>query len=70
MSAGVVSGTVALLLEEKHELKPADVKAVVQLTSTFLPAAGLLTGGAGSLNALAAVSWAPHLIRPRHKHRE
>jgi len=31
------------------------VKAAVQLTSTSLPAAGLLTGGAGSLNAFAAV---------------
>jgi serine protease AprX len=55
MSAAVVSGAVALLLEEKSRLKPADVKAVVQLTSTFMPAAGLLTGGAGSLNVLAAV---------------
>ena len=35
-------------------LKPVDVKAIVQLTSTFMPAAGLLTGGAGSLNAFAA----------------
>ena len=55
MSAGVVSGTVALLLQEKRRLKPVDVRAVVQLTSTFMPAAGLLSGGAGSLNALAAV---------------
>ena len=59
MSAGVVSGTVALLLEENRQLKPAEVKAVVQSTSTFMPAAGLLAGGAGSLNALAAVRWDP-----------
>ncbi|MEP7305086.1 MAG: S8 family serine peptidase [Acidobacteriota bacterium] len=55
MSAAVVSGAVALLLEEQRGLKPADVKAAVQLTSRSLPTAGLLTGGAGGLNAFAAV---------------
>jgi len=58
MAAGVVSGTVALLLQGDHQLKPRDVKAIVQLTSAFLPEAGLLTGGTGSVNALAAISWA------------
>jgi len=54
MSAAVVSGAVALLLEERDTLRPAEVKAAIQSTSTFMPAAGWLAGGAGSLNALAA----------------
>jgi hypothetical protein len=33
------------------------VKAVLQLTSSFLPDAGLLAGGSGSLNVLAAAAF-------------
>ena len=58
MAAAVASGAVALLLQERPELKPAGVKAVLQLTSTFLPSAGLIGGGAGSLNVLAAAEFA------------
>jgi serine protease AprX len=61
MGGGVVSGTVALLLQGDHRLKPWDVKAIVQLTSALLPEAGLLTAGTGSVNALAAVL---HVQRP------
>src|SRR5262249_2868032 len=49
MSAGVVSGAVALLLEQRPPLRPADAKAVLQLTSSFLPSAGLVGAGAGEL---------------------
>ena len=55
MAAGVVSGTVALLLEERERLTPRDAKAVLQMTSSFMPGEGLVVSGAGSLNALAAV---------------
>jgi serine protease AprX len=58
MAAGVVSGAVALLLEERPDLTPATTKAVLQLTSTYVPAAGLLGAGAGSLNVLAAAKMA------------
>jgi len=54
MAAGVVSGAVALLIEERPSLKPADAKAALQLTSTFLPAAGLAGAGAGEVNLLGA----------------
>jgi serine protease AprX len=54
MSAGVVSGAAALLLEERPDLAPRTTRAVLQVTSTFLPAAGLLGAGAGSVNVLAA----------------
>jgi serine protease AprX len=59
MAAGVASGTAALLLQERHQLTPATVKAVMQLSGTFLPT-GLLTSGAGSMNALAAVLFVQH----------
>jgi serine protease AprX len=54
MAAGVVSGAVALLLEENPRLTPRDAKAVLQMTSSFMPGEGLIASGAGSLNALAA----------------
>ena len=63
MAAAVASGAVALLLQERPELKPAGVKAVLQLTSTFLPSAGLIGGGAGSLNVLAAAGYAANGFR-------
>jgi serine protease AprX len=58
MAAGVVSGSVALLLEAKPSLTPSSTKAVFQLTSTFLPSAGLVGAGAGAINALGAVQLA------------
>ena len=57
MAAAVVSGAVALLLEARAALTPRTTKAALQLTSTFLPAAGLIRGGAGSLNVLAAAAF-------------
>jgi serine protease AprX len=57
MATAVTSGAVALLLQEKPTLKPASVKAVLQLTSSFLPDAGLVAGGSGSLDVLAAAAF-------------
>jgi serine protease AprX len=54
MAAGVVSGVVAMLLEENPRLTPRDAKAVLQVTSSSMPGEGLIASGAGSLNALAA----------------
>src|SRR5206468_4334714 len=58
MAAAFVSGAAALLLEERPGLQPMAVKAALQLTAEFLPEAGLLRGGAGSLNVLAAADFA------------
>jgi serine protease AprX len=54
MAAAVVSGSVALLLERRERLAPRDAKTVLQMTSSFMPGAGLVASGAGSLNALSA----------------
>ncbi len=40
MAAGVVSGAVALLLQSDPQLTPAEVKAVIQLTTSFVPSSG------------------------------
>jgi serine protease AprX len=58
MAAGVVSGAVALLLEENPRLTPRNAKAVLQMTSSFMPREGLLASGAGSLNVIAAAELA------------
>jgi serine protease AprX len=57
MAAGVVSGSVALLLEHRPHLKPADAKAILEVTSSFMPAAGVVGAGAGSLNLIAAIDF-------------
>ena len=54
MAAGVVSGAVALLLQERPGLRPEGTTAVLQFTSSFMPEAGLIAAGAGSINVLAA----------------
>ena len=54
MAAGVVSGAVALLLQEQPGLRPEGTKAVLQLTSSFMPESGMIAAGAGSINVLAA----------------
>jgi serine protease AprX len=56
MATGVVSGAVALLQEDRPALSPADVKAALQLTSTFMRSEGLVGSGAGEINVLAAVA--------------
>jgi serine protease AprX len=47
MSAAVVSGAVALLLEAKPTLSPLLVKLALQGSAAFLPNDGLVAGGAG-----------------------
>ena len=50
MSAAVVSGAVALLLDGKPKLTPLQVKLALQGSADFMPKAGLLRAGAGSLD--------------------
>jgi serine protease AprX len=50
MSAAVVSGGVALLLNAEPSLSPAQVKVVLQTGARFLPQAGLIAGGTGSVD--------------------
>ena len=57
-AAAVVAGAAALLLDANPSLTPADVKMVLQLTSSRVAGAGLIESGAGSLNAAAAVALA------------
>ena len=65
MSAAVVSGGVALLLDGEPGLTPAQVKVALQTGAQFLPEAGLIGGGAGSVDFCGvaapraqAASWA------------
>ena len=57
MAAPVVTGGVALLLQGTPGLTPAQVKLALQYGATFLPDAGLMGAGAGSVNF-----WASRLI--------
>jgi serine protease AprX len=50
MAAGVVSGGVALLLNAEPGLSPAQVKLVLQTGARFIPSAGLIGGGTGSVD--------------------
>jgi serine protease AprX len=50
MAAAVVSGGVALLLDAEPDLSPAQVKVVLQSGARFIPAAGLIAGGTGSVD--------------------
>ena len=63
MAAGVVSGAVAVLLEQNPTLTSRNAKTVLQLTSTFLHVEGLVAGGAGSLNALMAIELVADRLR-------
>lgn len=50
MAAGTVSGGVALLLSAKPSLSPMQVKIILQTGARFIPAAGLVGGGTGSVD--------------------
>jgi serine protease AprX len=65
MSAPVVSGTVALLLEANPELTPNAVKAILQYTAGTLPNQNALVQGAGLLNARGAIRLARYFANPR-----
>ena len=55
MSAPVVAGTAALMLQANPSLTPNAVKAILQYTAETRPGYDPLTEGAGFLNALGAV---------------
>ena len=50
MSTAVVSGGVALLLNAEPSLTPAQVKMAMQMGARFMPDAGLVGAGTGSVN--------------------
>jgi serine protease AprX len=50
MATAVVSGGVALLLNAQPSLTPAQVKISIQMGARFMPQAGLVGGGTGSVN--------------------
>ena len=54
MAAAMVSGGAALLLQSTPSLTPRHVKVALQVTAEFMPEAGLVAGGTGSVNLLAA----------------
>ena len=54
MSAAVVSGGIALLLDATPGLTPAQVKVALQTGAQFLPYEGLIGGGAGSVDFSAS----------------
>ena len=50
MAAPMVSGGVALLLQGTPSMSPAQMKMALQAGATYMPAAGLMGAGAGSVN--------------------
>jgi len=64
MSAPVVTGTVALMLQANPSLTPNAVKAILQYTAERHGGYDPLTQGAGFLNALGAVELADYLRSP------
>jgi serine protease AprX len=54
MAAAVVSGGVALLLDSNPNLTPAQIKVALQTGARFMPDAGLIAAGAGSVDFAAS----------------
>jgi serine protease AprX len=54
MAAAMVSGGAALLLQSTPSLTPRHVKVALQVTAEFMPEAGLIAAGTGSVNLNAA----------------
>ena len=54
MAAPMVSGGVALLLQGTPGMTPAQVKMALQAGATYMPDAGLMGAGAGSVNFMAS----------------
>jgi serine protease AprX len=54
MAAPMVSGGVALLLQGTPRMIPAQVKMALQAGATYMPDAGLMGAGAGSVNFMAS----------------
>jgi serine protease AprX len=65
MSAPVVAGTVALMLQANPRLTPNLVKAILQYTAQLYPGYNPLTEGAGFLNTLGAVRLAQFYANAR-----
>ena len=65
MSAPVVSGTVALMLQANPNLTPNLIKAILQYTAQVYPGYSPLRQGAGFLNSLGAVRLAKYYHAPR-----
>ena len=66
MSAPVVAGTVALMIEANPHLTPNAVKALLQYTAEVRTGAHVLTQGAGLLNASGAIRMARFFAAPGH----
>src|SRR4029078_5131462 len=66
MSAPVVAGTVALMLEANPKLTPNAVKAILQFTAESHANENVLSQGAGFLNAKGAVRMARFFAAPRN----
>ena len=64
MSAPVVTGTVAMMLQANPSLNPDAVKAILQFTAQPYPGYDTMTQGAGFLNAKGAVELAASLASP------
>jgi serine protease AprX len=64
MSAPVVTGAVALMLQANPVLTPNAVKAILQFTAERHDGYDPLTEGAGFLNALGAVQLSQYLLSP------
>jgi serine protease AprX len=64
MSAPVVAGTVALMLEANPKLTPNAVKAILQYTAQVKSNTSFLVQGAGMLNARGAVRLAKFFASP------
>ena len=54
MAAPIVSGAVALLLQGSPNMNPSQVKLALQMGSSFMPEAGLIGAGAGSVDIMAS----------------
>ena len=50
MATGVVSGGVALLLNAEPSMTPGQVKIALQTGARFIPSAGMIAGGTGSVD--------------------
>jgi len=64
MSAPVVSGTIALMLQANPALTPNEVKAILQYTAEVRPGYDRFSQGGGFLNAKGAVELAHHFADP------
>src|SRR5687768_10284741 len=66
MSAPVVSGTIALMLQVNPALTPNAVKAILQYTAQGRAGERILAQGAGLLNARGAIRLAAYFADPEH----